>query len=110
MPGEIQKDGMADELLESSISSNFTENSTSDVSMKDDEYHHSGPDVTDNREHSLRITRPDTGVTNTAAFAHARKEFNKNRRIIIKNVPPVTYEVNCQLLSIFLNLLCVCCV
>ena len=33
--------------------------------------------------------------TSSAHFeVNARNEFNKNRRVIIKNVPPVTYEVS----------------
>jgi len=34
----------------------------------------------------------------SSALKHARAEFNKNRKILIKDIPPVTYSVSLLLL------------
>ena len=91
----------------------------SDVSMKDEDYKSSdteGPTYTTDPQVGEKETSPqtegetvkvDANVNVTAATSgstsngsdlleSARREFNKNRKIIIKNIPPVRYEVSCE--------------
>ena len=44
-------------------------------------------------EMSLSESTSDCNHDLDSNIDHARREFNKNRKIIIKNIPPVTYEV-----------------
>ena len=81
-----------DDPLQDNNSTNSSDNLTSYINME------GGQHVQDDHESNKTHFRSSEGFENSDSkstlLARARKEFNKNRRIIIKNVPPVTYEVS----------------
>ena len=80
------------------------DSSQSDESMRDEDYRFSDVDS----QHSEKSPRNEPSTVHGHLSAAAdrydispndptsgpRREFNKNRKIIIKNVPPVRYEVS----------------
>ena len=66
--------------MNSSLSSSNTESSALDVSCND-------------YEEELDISKKQINDDVGEKISKSKQEFNKSRKIIIKNIPPVTYEV-----------------
>ena len=55
-----------------------------------------------NNKNNTSLTR--FSVDDQFGTSYAEQEFNKNRRVIIRNVPPVTYDVSLKIFQIMKTL------
>ena len=67
-------------MMNSSFTGSSADSSVSDASFRDG----------DSDKESISSIRSDDG---DRLIWKSKQEFNRNRKIIIKNIPPVTYEV-----------------
>lgn len=87
--------------------------SQSDASYRDEDFRSSDTDSLNGDGGTRNYGYPSAGVSDrcgglsspdSGSLEAARKEFNKNRKIIIKNIPPVRYEVSARLLRLKTNI------